>query len=226
MTATVSSTTSKPVTSALPVAPPPPRYAQAPTVSFRSLLYGDVAVLAPLPEAPPAAPPALLPQLPLQAQPLPPSAAPDADSGELPVDPDVVARVARGRDDDTPDPFHRQRTALGSPESSVGVVLTQAASAPPTAEATEMVRAQASLEDLIPALVRRVQWGGDGRKGTVRMELGAGELAGGTLQVSADHGHVRVQLDVPPGVDAAAWQARITARLAAQNIAADQIEVT
>jgi hypothetical protein len=85
--------------------------------------------------------------------------------------------------------------------------------------------AASSLETLLPALVRRVAWSGDGRHGTVRLELRSGELDGATLLVHADSGRVRVRLDVPPGVDAARWEHRIRQRLQEHRIAADAVEV-
>jgi hypothetical protein len=85
-------------------------------------------------------------------------------------------------------------------------------------------RVRSSLEDILPALVRRVAWSGDGRRGTVRLELGAGELAGGTLLVQVDEGRVRVRLTAPPGVDVDAWRGRITDRLEARGLAVDSVE--
>jgi hypothetical protein len=96
---------------------------------------------------------------------------------------------------------------------------------PAPAESHVLRAAAGSLEELLPALVRRVAWSGDGRRGTVRLELGAGELAGATLLVHADSGRVRVRLDVPPGVDAARWEHRIRQRLEANRIPADTVEV-
>jgi hypothetical protein len=85
-------------------------------------------------------------------------------------------------------------------------------------------RVRSSLEDILPALVRRVAWSGDGRRGTVRLELGAGELAGGTLLVQVDEGRVRVRLTAPPGVDVGAWRGRITDRLEARGLTVDSVE--
>jgi hypothetical protein len=73
--------------------------------------------------------------------------------------------------------------------------------------------------------VRRIAWSGDRHRGTVRLELGAGELAGGTLLVHAEDGRVRVHLDVPPGVDTRQWEQRIRDRLAARGVATDIVEV-
>jgi hypothetical protein len=84
----------------------------------------------------------------------------------------------------------------------------------------------ASLEELIPVLVRRIAWTGDRHRGSVRLELGAGELAGATLLVHADGGRVRVHIDAPPGADTLAWQHRISQRLASRGVLADSVEVT
>jgi hypothetical protein len=141
------------------------------------------------------------------------------------------SRLAPSRDDDPLDPFSRHRASLASPEmqfSPPPPVLTQSFQPSPAVPASEApaARAAASLEDLLPALVRRVAWSGDGKRGTVRLELGAGELAGATLLVHADAGRVRVELSVPPGVNAATWRDRIRERLEQRSIATDAVEVT
>ncbi|MGA7124096.1 MAG: hypothetical protein WBY94_28600 [Polyangiaceae bacterium] len=101
--------------------------------------------------------------------------------------------------------------------------LATGTSSPP---ATTNARMGASLEDLVPVLVRRIAWSGDRHRGTVRIELGAGELAGGTLLVHAEDGRVRVHLDAPPGADPRQWQQRIRDRLATRGLATDSVEVT
>jgi hypothetical protein len=133
-------------------------------------------------------------------------------------------------DEDLLDPLERRRAALAPPDqppfcASVAVhepLVTTGAQ--PTAESG--ARAAPSLEDLLPALVRRIAWSGDRHRGTVRLELGAGELAGGTLLVYADAGRVRVHLDVPPGVDTRRWQQRIRDRLASRGVVIDAVDVT
>jgi hypothetical protein len=133
-------------------------------------------------------------------------------------------------DDDPLDPIHRRRAALAPPDipaasSFVGAPfpsLTQTA----TPEAMPTARTAASLEDLIPAIVRRIAWSGDRHRGTLRLEIGAGELAGATLLVHADAGRVRVHMEVPPGVDADGWQRRIQDRLVSRGVATDAVEVT
>ena len=75
-----------------------------------------------------------------------------------------------------------------------------------------------SLEDLLPALVRRIAWSGDARRGAVRLELGAGPLEGATLLVRAEGGRVEVTLRAPPGTVAGAWADHLTRRLEARGL--------
>ena len=151
-----------------------------------------------------------------------------ASSGELAL---ASARQP-ATDDDVLDPLNRHRATLAPPDApsppstfapSVFVPMGFASASALAPEAAP--RGLASLEHLVPALVRRVAWSGDARRGTARLEIGAGELAGSTLLVHADEGRVQVHLSVPPGVDAASWQRRIAERLASRNIAAQSVEV-
>lgn len=82
------------------------------------------------------------------------------------------------------------------------------------------------LEQALGHLVRRVAWGGDGRRGTVRLELGAGELAGAVLTIHAEAREVEVELSLPAGVAAADWEERLAGRLAASGLAVKQLVVT
>jgi hypothetical protein len=144
---------------------------------------------------------------------------------------DASDLAAIGLGDDPFDPFARHRASLGPPDAifhppaPVVASLPEAplAAAPP--EAPALRAATASLEELLPALVRRVAWSGDGRSGAVRLELGSGQLAGATLLVQADGGRVRVRLELPVGVDAAEWERRIRQRLEERSIATDAVEV-
>lgn len=97
--------------------------------------------------------------------------------------------------------------------------------APIDAPAAAAVRARSSLEELLPLLVRRIAWSGDARRGTVRLELGAGALAGATLVIHSDDDRVRVHLSAPPGADLEAWTDRIARRLAARGIDVDEVRV-
>ncbi|HSY23007.1 MAG TPA: hypothetical protein VK841_12865 [Polyangiaceae bacterium] len=143
---------------------------------------------------------------------------------------EAVTRRAATHEDPL-DPLNRHRASLAPPDAPlptpsfapVHVPAGFGSAAPATPEAA--LRAMASLEHLVPSLVRRVAWSGDARRGTARLEIGAGELAGSTLLVHADEGRVQVHLSVPPGVDAASWQRRIAERLASRNISAQSVEV-
>ena len=78
----------------------------------------------------------------------------------------------------------------------------------------------------MPALVKKVAWSGDGTRGAVRLEVGAGSLAGSTLLVHADGKRVSVQLDAPAGMKAAEWQREIRARLEARGLTVDDVDVS
>lgn len=131
---------------------------------------------------------------------------------------DEHAARRRTTPDESLDPSARHAAHLAPPGMPGASPATTAS--PAQVEA----RVQSSLEDLLPALVRRVAWTGDGRRGTVRLELGAGELAGGTLLVQVEDGRVRVRLSAPPGVDVSAWRARIADRLEARGLVVDSVE--
>jgi hypothetical protein len=134
------------------------------------------------------------------------------------VDPSSPVRSSRADPLDAAAPL----PALLAPPFIAGSAGPPAA---PHPEAAAFARAQASLEDVLPAIVKRIAWSGDGRKGSLRLELGAGALAGGTLIVHADEGRVKVELQAPSGTDTAAWRDRIAARLEERQIAVDEIVV-
>jgi hypothetical protein len=78
-----------------------------------------------------------------------------------------------------------------------------------------------SLEEILPALVRKIAWSGDARRGAVRIELGAGALSGATLLVMTDGGRVRIALSAQGGAPLEPWRERIVARLASRGIEAE-----
>jgi hypothetical protein len=82
----------------------------------------------------------------------------------------------------------------------------------------------AALQELWPALVRRVAWDIDGRQACVRLELGAGALSGATVLLTYDEGRVRVALDHPARGDLDVWRARIGARLVAAGLPVSEVE--
>ena len=117
------------------------------------------------------------------------------------------------------DPMARQAAQLAPPQ-------TMTTAAPVELEtAAAQTNARVSLEELVPQLVKKIAWSGDAQRGMVRMELGAGDLAGGTLTVSAENGRVSVHVAAPPGTDAGEWKSRIANRLAARGIAVDTVHV-
>ena len=120
-----------------------------------------------------------------------------------------------------------------SPEQTLDPIVRQAAQlAPPQTmamhtepERAPMARAQLSLEDLVPQLVKKIAWSGDVHHGTVHMELGAGELAGSSLTVTANDGRISVQLRAPAGTDVVRWKERLASRLGARGLSIDTLEV-
>ncbi len=127
-------------------------------------------------------------------------------------------RDARREQDagDALDPMARQAAQLAPPPTLLP---------PQSPGAGPQLQARASLEEVLPALVRRVAWSGDGKKGTVRLELGAGRLEGATLLVHAEDGRVRVELSAPAGVDAESWRQRIVSRLQLRGVQVDSVQV-
>ena len=97
---------------------------------------------------------------------------------------------------------------------------------PTTTEPTREARSHATLEEMLPALVRKIAWGGNGQRGSVRMELGAGKLSGGTVIIHAEDGKVRVEVSTPSGADPAEWRRRIDARLREHGLDVESVEVT
>jgi hypothetical protein len=101
-------------------------------------------------------------------------------------------------------------------------------SSPCPAPAAGPAPALASLEELLPELVRKIGWSGDAHRGVVRLEVGAGALAGATLLVQAEGGRVHVTLHAAPGAadaDAESWRERIEARLSARGLDVGAVEV-
>lgn len=199
------------------IAPGPPNPSPAPD-AFRALLARQW----------PGVPALLGPQL-LAA---PPSIlAPRAQTGTRPTLLGLSCVGLRRNDpgeDDPLDPLRRHRAALQSPEILASCVTVAPATTPSASSVppVDPARGLVSLEDLLPTLVRRIAWSGDATRGTARLEIGSGVLAGATLLVAADGGRVQVHLNVPAGVDASSWQARIRRRLESRSIIADTVEVT
>ena len=125
-------------------------------------------------------------------------------------------------------PHGPDHDVLHAAARQVAQLAPPAASLPPPApQARESsgLATPISVEELWPTLVRRAAWSGDARRGSVRLELGAGTLAGATVLVQSDDGRVCVQLMAPAGVDLDAWRARIALRLAARGLDVERVEV-
>ncbi|HET7541559.1 MAG TPA: hypothetical protein VFK05_16905 [Polyangiaceae bacterium] len=76
------------------------------------------------------------------------------------------------------------------------------------------------LQNLLNGLARRTAWGGDRRRGSARIELSEGALAGATLHVHTEQRMVSVELELPPGTPAHRWQERIAGRLEGRGFSA------
>lgn len=141
---------------------------------------------------------------------------------------------AAGNEDETErrmgalDPDVRRSLELGPPPF-VGMISPQAtpvAIEAPGNQPKADHHARATLDELLPLLVQKIAWTGNGQRGSVRMELGAGKLAGGTILVHADDGKVRVEVSAPSGADPVEWRKRIDARLREHGLDVDSVEVT
>jgi len=117
------------------------------------------------------------------------------------------------------------RTRFDSADPIVRLQLCTASSGPSAPPVAAGAPLAANLPDLVMRLVRRVAWGGDGRRATVRLELGAGGLTGATLVVTAIERTVSVELELPPGVPPEPWQKRISERLTARGLELDEVIV-
>ncbi len=116
---------------------------------------------------------------------------------------------------DALDPSARHAAHLAPPVTTTPIEATWVV-------AHEVVRAR-SLEELLPALVRRIAWAGDRHRGTVRLELGAGVHAGTTVTVHADGGRVRVELGGAEGPDLDGLRARLDARLRGHGLDVESV---
>ncbi|MET0791237.1 MAG: hypothetical protein ABW061_06915 [Polyangiaceae bacterium] len=117
------------------------------------------------------------------------------------------------------DPLSRQ-LAWGH-EGVFAHPITPAVGQPPApAPAPSAQPPSADLQQLLNGLARRVAWGGDRRKGTARIELSEGALAGATLVVHTEHRSVSVELELPAGTGTQGWEARLTERLEGRGFSA------
>jgi hypothetical protein len=122
--------------------------------------------------------------------------------------------------DETPDPLDpeaRRAAQMGPPPMVAPGAVVESAPVEKTA--------RVSLEEILPAVLRRIAWSGDARRGAVRLEIGTGMLAGATVLIQADDGRLRVTMHAPPGVDAEAWRERLRDRFARKKLDVESIVV-
>jgi hypothetical protein len=78
-----------------------------------------------------------------------------------------------------------------------------------------------TLDAMLDRFVRRVAMSGDRRRGTAHLEIGSGDLAGGTLTVTADGPSLSIVLDLPADADAEGWRRRLLERLRQRGLDAE-----
>lgn len=129
---------------------------------------------------------------------------------------DKPAKTARAPASETEllDPSMRQLAQLAPPATTTAGAVREVTH--------ESVMRARSLEELLPALVRRIAWAGDRHRATVRLELGAGAYEGTTLVVHADGGKVRVEAFGGSG-DLDRLRARLDARLRGHGLDVDSV---
>lgn len=127
-----------------------------------------------------------------------------------------------GDQDESPLAEHARQAAQLAPPPD-------AASLPPTTPLVANTEAHRSsaLATVLPQLVKQIAWQKENpRKGAVRMEFGGGALAGGSMLVQSDNGHVAVRLELPPGESRDEWRARVQEALARRGHHAADVDVT
>jgi len=157
--------------------------------------------------------------------------------GAAPADPATGALGARAGHGGHAPPVHARPRALdddGRQDAALDPATRHAAQlAPPPAPFAPPVdalppvatRVAAPLEAMFPALVKRIAWSGDARRGTMRLELDdAGPLAGAVILIHADGADVRVEMSSPHGVEDA-WRDRIASRLASRGLRVAGVDV-
>jgi hypothetical protein len=125
---------------------------------------------------------------------------------------DAPPKAAR-EEIDPLDPAARRAAMLAPPMAPPAPVAIA-----PVVDAGPPAAARLSLEEILPQLVKRIAGAGDKRKGSVRLELGAGAYAGSTITVHAEDGRVRLEV---AGADADRLREKLDARLRRHGLAID-----
>lgn len=125
-------------------------------------------------------------------------------------------RGARASEAELLDPSTRHLAQLAPPNGAAPLAVSA------RDVAHESVVRGRSLEELLPALVRKIAWAGDRQRASVRLELGAGVYAGTTLVVHAEGGKVRVEA-FGGGGDLDRLRARLDARLRGHGLDVESV---
>ncbi len=150
--------------------------------------------------------------------------APAASTASRPRPASPVA-VNTDRHSETPTDTDSAQHAPAADNATVDPLVRSLASAraEPVAQAT--VNIAPDMPVLLRRLVRRIAWGGNGRKGGARIEIGCGVLSGATVMVDVDGGDVNVAIELPPGMDDHAWRSALESRFAARGLSVASLEV-
>lgn len=107
------------------------------------------------------------------------------------------------------DPMQRVLATLQPPQPS-------GAMQPPPALVVDQIAAN---------LLRRFSYASQRGSGTVRLEFGAGAMAGGSLIVHCEGSDLRLELDAPDGLDSAELARRIEHRLISKGLSVAELSV-
>lgn len=145
---------------------------------------------------------------------------PPTGRGAQDEDPTELRAGAEERDgEDLLDPLFRALATGFDWKQSAPAALHEPKAEPVTSAA------RVSMEQVLDQLVRKIAWSGNSRTGAMRIELGAGVLAGATLLVQSDGPEVRVTLELPPGADATSWRDRLARRLSSRGLKIAELDV-
>lgn len=130
--------------------------------------------------------------------------------------PTLEPRAVRGPEPENAEP----RPALLDPIEPFSRVLAQPVLAASPASPPGLPPPAALLNEqvLLDQLVRRLSWGGNGRRGSARLELGAGHLAGATVVLHVEGREVALEVEGGAGAELEGWRAKLVERLEARGL--------